>query len=195
MSSWTFSEWADAATAAGVFVAAISLVIGVVSTVLQARFDRREKQARAFEVIHDRYQEMAAKRRKLAARTDAREDISEAKVYDFYAAYWSMHIDVWEYFRLGVISEEVYATWLTYLYDHLHGFTVLGGVNSRESWEKYGRSLARNNVEFRRLVEQLYDLQIEGAAAADVSIDARLRVRSQVQRILHNTPKWMAETQ
>ena len=31
-----------------------------------ARNDRREKQARAFEIIHDRYQEMAAERRILA---------------------------------------------------------------------------------------------------------------------------------
>ena len=71
MENWGFREWADLATASGVVVAAISLVVGVIGAWINARNDRREKQARAFEVIHERYQKMADKRRDLAARTDA----------------------------------------------------------------------------------------------------------------------------
>jgi len=192
MENWR--DWADFATACGVVVAAVSLVVGVVGAWINARNDRREKQARAFEVIHDRYQKMAEKRRALATRTQAKEPISDAEVYDFYAGYWSMQIDVWEYFRLGVISKSVYATWLTYLYDHLDGFTVVGTMNSRKAWEEFGRSLSRNNVEFRRLIESLYDLSDVSPAPAearDVSIEARLQVRSTIEGILHKTPKWM----
>jgi hypothetical protein len=137
---------------------------------------------------------MADKRRELAARTDARTPISDAETYDFFASYWSMQIDVWEYYRLGVISESVYATWLTYLYDHLEGFTVIGKMNSRKAWEEYGRSLSRNNVEFRRLIESLYDLGGVNPVPPekrDLSIDSRLKIRSDIQRVLHNTPKWM----
>jgi hypothetical protein len=192
MPDWTFQEWADLATACGVAVGAISLVVGVIGAWINARNDRREKQARAFEVIHDRYQRMADKRRALAARTDAKVDISDAEVYDFYASYWSMQIDVWEYFRLGVISESVYATWLTYLYDHLDGFTIIGTMNSRQAWEQYGRSLSRNNVEFRHLIESLYNLgNPVPPDERDLSIAARLKVRSRIQGILHDTPKWM----
>ena len=194
MSNWTFKDWADFATACGVVVAAVSLVVGVMNAWNSARSDRREKQARAFEVIHDRYQKMADKRRLLAARTDAKQQISEAEIYDFYASYWSMQIDVWEYYRLGVISESVYATWLTYLYDHLDGFTVIGTMNSRDAWEHFGRSLSRNNVEFRRLIERLYELGGTNATPPDqrdLSIPARLKVRTQIQNILHATPKWM----
>ena len=105
-----------------------------------------------------------------------------------------MQIDVWEYYRLGVISESVYATWLTYLYDHLEGFTVIGRMNSRKAWEEYGRSLSRNNVEFRRLIESLYELGGDNPTPSDqrdLSIEARLRIRSSIQKILHDTPKWM----
>jgi hypothetical protein len=194
MNTWGFKEWAEFATAGGVVVAAISLVVGVIGAWISARNDRREKQARAFEVIHDRYQRMADKRRALTARTDAKKEISDDETYDFYASYWSMQIDVWEYYRLGVISESVYATWLAYLYDHLEGFTVIGKVNSRKAWEEYGRSLSRNNVEFKRLIESLYELGARGSAPPkqrDISIASRLEVRSQIQQILHDTPKWM----
>jgi hypothetical protein len=192
MENWR--DWADFATACGVVVAAVSLVVGVVGAWMNARNDRREKQARAFEVIHDRYQKMAEKRRVLATRTEAKEHISDAEVYDFYASYWSMQIDVWEYFRLGVISESVYATWLTYLYDHLDGFTVVGTMSSRKAWEEYGRSLSRNKVELRRLIESLYSLGEASSVPAeerDLSIEARLQVRSTIEDILHKTPKWM----
>lgn len=192
MADW--KAWTDLATAGGVVVAAVSLVVGVAGAWINARNDRREKQARAFEVIHDRYQRMADKRRLLAARTDSGEAITPAETYDFYASYWSMQIDVWEYYRLGVIAESVYATWLTYLYDHLDGFTLIGAMNSRQAWEEYGRSLSRNNVEFRRLIESLYELAGRNAAPhenRDNSIDARLRVRNEIQQVLHATPKWM----
>ncbi|KAF0182159.1 MAG: hypothetical protein IV086_00465 [Hyphomonadaceae bacterium] len=213
MASGIFSSAADLATAAGVMIGAVSLVAGVANARAQQHFLRLEREAAALGVMNSRFQDVAEIRRQLTARSSDLDGVSGEEVYSFYAKYWALQIDQWEHYRLGVISKSVYVTWLCYLYDSLSGFHTIGSMDSRTSWEAIGRSLSRNSVEFRCLVEQLYILNrqnplpdTEGSvftgrpgrnrgciskSGLTQELQERLGLRSSINEILARTPMWV----
>lgn len=184
------------ATALGVVVGATSLVIGVINARGEQNAKRMEREAQTLQAMNARFQAMAADRRELDNKTRSGAGVSAKEVYAFYAGYWALQIDQWEHYRLGVISSKVYLTWTCYLFDTLAGFHRLGDIDSRASWEQVGRSLSRNNIEFRILVERLYKLSGEyreglGRQSAGGTPIDRLTLRAKVRRVLATTPRWI----
>ncbi len=180
-------------TALGVVVGATSLVVGVINARRDQHAKRMEREAAVLQAMNARFQEMAAARRALSARTKADEPVAWDETYSFYAQYWALQIDQWEHYRLGVISRDVYVTWLCYLYDTLSAFHRIGTLDSRESWTRIGRSLSRNNVEFRLIAEQLHErASVSGGRASQMQ--NRLRLRHEIGEVLDTTPKWIRGT-
>ena len=186
----------DLATSLGVLIGATSLVVGVVNAQRDQRAKRLEREAEVLQAMNDRFQDMVRQRRELDFRTRAGAGIGAEETYAFYASYWSLQIDQWEHYRLGVISRHVFVTWMCYLLDALAGFHRIGSVDSRASWERIGRSLARNNVEFALLIEQLFQLAADARsfspdAPEDTRPSERLKVRNRVRAIVRTTPRWI----
>lgn len=126
-----------------------------------------------------------------AART------TEAEITAYYQSYWSMQIDCWEYFKLGVLPPVTYATWLLYVFDLVRAGVTGNDIGVQDDgfdahwtqahWQSVGRSMARNNIEYRVLLEKLIALaEIRSDTNVDDdfvnSVRSRQNLRKQLLR-------------
>jgi len=102
------------ATAASVLVAAIAFAANRAEASKRERFETASRQAETIKLFNQRYQTLADLRRSLEDRAAP---ASEAELSAYYQSYWSIQIDCWEYFKLGVLPPITYATWLLYVFD------------------------------------------------------------------------------
>ncbi|HWA00323.1 MAG TPA: hypothetical protein VG841_08410 [Caulobacterales bacterium] len=181
---------ADLATGASALVAATAFAANRLEASKRERFEKAVRQAETIKLFNQRYQELAAQRRALEQRSAP---ATKQEIASYYQSYWSVQIDCWEHFKLGVLPPITYATWLLYVFD-----LVRAGVDAdarkdgfddawiQEEWQSVGQRMSRNNIEFRLLLDQL--ISLARTQSADLDADFRTSVRERAalrKRLLH----------
>ncbi len=119
------NDWSDAANVATTFSMPIALLAVIVAgwqIVQQLQGTRREAAFEVFLDFTERFRVISELRRMLNSRFDHGDrSVNVEAIYNFYSQYWNLQINQWEMFRAGLLPIEIYANWLIYTHDNIHG--------------------------------------------------------------------------
>ncbi len=73
-------------------------------------------------------------------------------IYNFYSQYWNLQINQWEMFRAGLLPSEIYANWLVYTHDNIHGPFALSYYGLRNKKLSLTAAEAFETVAKRRML-------------------------------------------
>lgn len=149
-------SWADAADLATVTSLPIAITAACIAgwqIVQQLKGARREAAFEVFLDFTERFRLISELRRLLNSRFDhGDKSVNAEALYNFYSQYWSLQINQWEMFRAGLLPIDIYAGWLVYTHDNIHGPFALHYYGPRNKKLSIPSSEAFETVAKRRML-------------------------------------------
>lgn len=164
-------------TLIGVVVASFTFVVNTVDRILHHRREQLREEVEAIDAFGKRFIELDKARNKISP--EDQRDLDRLM-----KDYWSLQIDQWVFFYREVISQDVYVSWLLHVVDHMRGRVV--GVptdNARESWQTFGRSIARNDLRVRLMMEASYKEAEKIGHPHDLTVDEIAALRGLLSKL------------
>jgi hypothetical protein len=118
----TWADAADLATVISLPIALLAVCVAGWQILQQLKGARREAAFEVFLDFTERFRVISELRRILNSRFDhGDQSVNAEALYNFYIQYWSLQINQWEMFRAGLLPTDIYAGWLVYTHDNIHG--------------------------------------------------------------------------
>jgi hypothetical protein len=151
VSSW--SDAADIATTVSMPIAFLAVGIAGYQIVQQLKGARREAAFEVFLDFTERFRVISELRRMLNSRFDhGDKSVNVEAIYNFYSQYWNLQINQWEMFRAGLLPSDIYANWLIYTHDNIHGPFALNYFGPRGKKMSLAASEAFETVAKKRML-------------------------------------------